>query len=117
MKDSEIIQKVLEEGETEYAEFKKSENNFPVDALKTISAFANTNGGYLYLGISEPSELNYKITGVPKPQKVIDGMFTLLNNPSKISRNPISDSNIKILKFGEMPSLNVIVVEVPKANY
>lgn len=117
MKDSEIIQKVLEEGETEYAEFKKSENNFPVDALKTISAFANTNGGYLYLGISEPSELNYKITGVPKPQKVIDGMFTLLNNPSKINRNPISDSNIKILKFGEMPSLNVIVVEVPKANY
>ncbi len=117
MKDCEIINEILKEGETEYAEFKKAEKGFPVDALKTISAFANTRGGYLYLGISETCEFQYEVTGVNIPQKVIDGMFTLLNNQSKISRNPISESDVKVLKYGETQPLNVIVVTVPQVSY
>lgn len=117
MKDNDFIKEVLREGETKYAEFKRAENSFPADALKTISAFANTNGGYLYLGISEPSEFQYVVTGVAKPQKVIDGMFTLLNNHSKINRNPISESNVTILSVGESQMLNVIVITVPQVSY
>lgn len=34
-------------------EFKASEDNLPKDIWKTISAFTNTNGGYIILGITE----------------------------------------------------------------
>ena len=34
-------------------EFKKAQNSVSHDAYKTVSAFANTNGGWLIFGISD----------------------------------------------------------------
>lgn len=39
--------------ENEGIEFKLAKNSFPKEALNTYSAFANTNGGVLILGIEE----------------------------------------------------------------
>ena len=47
------IKKYLELGENQNLEFKESENKFPINALETISAFANTDGGIIILGVSE----------------------------------------------------------------
>ena len=46
-----FLDKAIKNGEDEHIEFKEAKNDFPKDALETISAFANTDGGYLILGV------------------------------------------------------------------
>lgn len=47
------IKALILKGETKSVEFKKSENSIPKDVWETYSAFANTDGGVIILGVSE----------------------------------------------------------------
>ena len=68
--ENEKLEKYLTTLEENYQiEFKKSKNSFPEEALKTYSAFANTDGGILILGIEETKE-GLNISGVNSPEKV-----------------------------------------------
>jgi len=53
----EEIQTLIRKGENETIEFKKSFNS---EAIETLVAFANSQGGTVYLGISD----NGGITGI-----------------------------------------------------
>ncbi|WP_084140909.1 ATP-binding protein [Psychrilyobacter atlanticus] len=94
-------------------ELKKSKNSFPKEALESYSAFANTDGGLLILGIEETST-GLNISGVKSPDKVKKEMFDILNNSQKVSKNIITDQNIveKIID-----DKVVIIIDVPKAYY
>lgn len=94
-------------------ELKKSKNSFPKEALESYSAFANTDGGLLILGIEETST-GLNISGVKSPDKVKKEMFDILNNSQKVSKNIITDQNIveKIIE-----DKVVIIIDVPRAYY
>ena len=94
-------------------EFKRSKKSFPKEALETYSAFANTDGGLLILGIEETKE-GLNISGVNSPEKVKNHMFNLLNNPQKVNRNILTDENIveKIIA-----NKTVIIIDIPRAYY
>ena len=49
-------------------EYKKAENSLPKSFWETYSAFANTNGGKIILGIDEKNIDPYQ--GVNNPQKI-----------------------------------------------
>lgn len=99
--------------ENHQIEFKKSKNSFPKEALESYSAFANTDGGLLILGIEEtPTGLN--ISGINKPEKVKKELFDILNNSQKVSKNIITDQNV-IKKSIENKTL--IIINIPKAYY
>lgn len=67
LSDSERIKKTAREGESKYIEFKQTlslnikteekDKNLELAALKTIVAFLNTDGGYLYIGIADNGEI------------------------------------------------------------
>jgi predicted HTH transcriptional regulator len=99
--------------ENSQIEFKKSKNSFPKEALETYSAFANTDGGLLILGIEETKE-GLNISGVANPEKVKKEMFDLLNNPERVSKNILIDENIveKIID-----DKTVIIIDIPRAYY
>ena len=80
------INKYLELGEYQYLEFKESGNKFPINALETISAFANTKGGKIILGVSEKGNENI-ISGVTNPKKQITELFNHMNNTKEINLN------------------------------
>ncbi|CAJ1191678.1 helix-turn-helix domain-containing protein [Companilactobacillus nantensis] len=50
--------------EDEHIEYKMSSNNFPKEAWKSISAFENTDGGILVLGIEELAKHEFSVSGV-----------------------------------------------------
>lgn len=113
---NELINIILNTKESENFELKKSENSFPNDALISISAFANTDGGTLVLGVLEKDTLPHELTGVKNPQKVIDDMFKLLNNKNKFNRNIIENKDIKIITQ-PITQKNIIIINVKKEDY
>jgi predicted HTH transcriptional regulator len=51
--DEKTIRETLLKGERVTLECKKAQSNVPVDAWKTYSAFVNTYGGLILLGVHE----------------------------------------------------------------
>ena len=66
-------------GERINFETKKAENSIPKSVWETYSAFANTIGGYILLGISEQKgregNLLYTTTGIKNPEKLKKELF------------------------------------------
>lgn len=63
--DKYILLEKLDIGEDCEFECKASQEKLPKDIWETISAFANSNGGNIALGITEKREC-FEITGVKK---------------------------------------------------
>ena len=66
-------------------EFKAARNDVPRDAYKSVSAFANTKGGYLVFGI-EQKEQEFKIVGVLDVDKVQNDFLSVLRSGQLLNR-------------------------------
>lgn len=108
------MENVLKElKESNQIECKLAKKSFPKEALYTYSAFANTEGGILILGIEEENG-RFVISGVENIEKVKKEMFDTLNNPEKVSKNIITDDMVdEIEKDGK----KVLIISIPKASY
>lgn len=78
-------------------EYKKAKNALPDSFWETYSAFANTNGGKIILGIDEKNEDPYQ--GVNDPQKIRDNLFALVANKQKVSCNLLTDNDIEYVSI------------------
>ncbi len=67
----------------------------PNDFWETYSAFANTYGGTIYLGVKE-NHGEFSVQGIPSPERLKTDLFSTLNNPKKVSCNLLSDKDVII---------------------
>jgi ATP-dependent DNA helicase RecG len=81
----------LSEPEGLEIEFKSAKSDLPRSIWETVSAFANTNGGWIILGVNEG-----KIEGVQNPHKLIEDLYNLSRNPQKISVPTIGANDVSL---------------------
>lgn len=103
------IDKFFENGEREC---KEAADNLPRDLWETYSAFANTRGGTIYLGIKEKNG-KFLVSGVNNADKVIKEFWDNLNNNKKASMNILSDKDVSVEK---VDGKDVIKIFVPRAD-
>lgn len=98
--------------ENDEIECKEALGGLPKDLWETYSAFANTNGGTLFLGIKEKSG-KFSITGIKDEENIIKDLWDNLNNPKKVSANILNNSSVEKLTI---EGVKVIKINVPKAD-
>jgi len=109
------IKKLLSEGETSHFEVKKSAGSvgkLPDSLWDSYSAFANTDGGVILLGVTEENK-KLTVSGVTDAQDKIKTLWDLLNNRQKVNLNILVERNIYVQ---EIEGKDVIVIEVPRAD-
>ncbi len=108
----EELLKAIKSPEWTDIEFKQCRNGVSDDAYKTVSAFANTNGGYLVFGIKESAnKAEREIVGVEDVDKVQNDFLSSLRNRGKLSRVIPSDAVLH-----EIDGKHVLEFYIPEAD-
>lgn len=81
-----ILQALLDAVEWNDAEFKESRSALSKSAFETVSAFANTHGGWLVLGIKQDGE-RFEICGVDVPDKIQNDFLSVLHADNKVNHD------------------------------
>ncbi len=84
--------------ESTYIEIKKAiggdgRGQLPESFFSTYSAFANTQGGIVLLGFQEVSPGEFALIGIAEPGRVIDQLWSNLNNRDKVRNNNLNDQD------------------------
>ncbi|MHC5675618.1 RNA-binding domain-containing protein [Nostoc sp.] len=110
--DLETLLQRINLGEDQEIEFKSADGGLPNDIWETVSAFANTDGGYIVLGVSE-GKGGLAISGVRNPDGLLKNFWNNHNNPQKLNKPICSNSEVQILK---VEAHNLVVIKVPRAT-
>lgn len=105
---------ILSHPESAHLEGKSAKGGFPDSFWESYSAFANSDGGVIVLGVEE--DKNGKLfvkDGLKDASKMKDTFWKLVNNRQKISHNIVLEKGVYIL---ETKGKKILVVEVPRAE-
>ena len=116
--NKQTIHNALLKGERVTLEAKRAKTEVPKSVWETYSAFANTIGGLILLGINENREekdpsKRFQITGVDDPQKIITDFWNTINS-EKVNVNILSDSDVSIVDFD---GAKIVCIHVPQADW
>ena len=93
--DEKTIKEILLKGERVTLECKKAKSEMPKSIWQTFSAFANTIGGMILLGVDENMQekdiqKRYQIIGIDEPRKIVTDFWNTLNS-DKVNENILVD--------------------------
>lgn len=94
-------------------EYKAGKGGLPSDLWETYSAFANSQGGVIWLGISQKSG-RLDIHGVPNPEKLVSDFWNTINNRGKVNTNLLTNSDVSIVPIADQAP--VVRISVPHAD-
>ena len=104
-------------GERINIEYKEAAGDLPKSLWETYSAFANTIGGVIVLGIKEHrnryEEDRFEIKGVADADKMLKSFWDTINS-DKVSRNILFDDDVECIDY---EGKTLIAIHVPMANY
>lgn len=116
--DMQKLKQLIYKGEKVDVECKQAESSVPRSVYESYSAFANTKGGYIILGVKEDKkktnpEEKYVIQGIVNPKKQVEDFWNTINS-SKVNINILKDEDVFIV---EDTGISLIVIKVPRAGY
>ena len=96
-------------------EVKRANGGLPNDMWETYSAYANTYGGVIILGVKELDDKHWRTTGLKlkDKEKLLDDLWNLLHNRNKVNINLLTESDVQTYDVGEDI---IIVITVPVAK-
>lgn len=95
-------------------EYKAAKGGLPRDLWETYAAFANTDGGTIWLGITQRGG-QLDLHGVNAPEKMLSDFWNTVNNPAKTSANLLRNQDAQIVQL-ENPDRALIKIVVPRAD-
>ena len=98
--------------ESPEVEFKQASEKLPLNIYETYSAFANTNGGTIYLGIKEIRGGENVIAGVSNPEKLKTDFSNTVANSTKVSADLIREGDITT---DTIEGKTILIIRVRKA--
>ncbi len=98
-------------GESQDIEFKAADGGLPRSLWETVSAFANTDGGTLVLGVAERHG-SFVVDGVRKPEALLKAFWDGHNNPQRLNRPVCTESDAVVVSLDRH---KLLCIRVPRA--
>ena len=116
---AEDIYQLIAQGEHDRLECKTARNSLPNSVWETYSAFANTLGGTILLGVQENTkekdpQKRFMVTGVEDVEKIKHDFWNIIRNVEKVSANILRDDSMETV---DVDGKTVVVIDVPQAYY
>ena len=113
------IHKLLYGGERVTLECKRASKGLPASLWETYSAFANTYGGTILLGVvehmDEPDKSKrFEIVGVDDADKIRKNLWDIVNNKEKVNVNLLKDDDVQTI---DVEGKVIVAINVPRADY
>ena len=108
------VLKALQLDENHERECKLAQGGLPKSIWETYSAFANTEGGSILLGIKEHRD-SFTIQGLSEKQiiKYQKNFWSVLNDRNKISRNILLNHHVKVVEYD---GKKLLEIQIPAAD-
>jgi len=85
------------------------QGEIPHDLWPTVSAFANTHGGVVLLGIEEKPVGQFRVSGIQQPERLVTELFNNFNNRQKISCNLVDNQDIQVVQIADKQIIRVSI--------
>ena len=108
----EEITGLLKHGEGVHLECKLSRVALAGSLWDSYSAFANTTGGVILLGVKEEGG-SFFVQGVENPERQVQDFLNTVHSPTKCSADLIKDDNIQRIQVGDA---TIIAIYVPPVH-
>lgn len=100
--------------ESQRLEFKEAAKGLPLDLWETYSAFSNTEGGEIVLGVKEFRPREFDIVGVQNASALIEDFWKTVRNPQRVERDVMLGDDVKAVEVRS--SVTVVIISVPRAE-
>lgn len=104
---------ILNIHEKYFVELKKSQE-LPASFWESYSAFCNTSGGWILLGVIEDNPVNI-IQGVGNITKAQNSLWDMLSNPNKINYRSIDNEDVHVVNINGAEVMIIYVKEAPES--
>ncbi len=94
-------------------EAKRALGGLPESIWETYSAFANTVGGIILLGVEEKPDKSLSAVDLPEPEGLAAEFWAKVNDPKYASVNVLTREDVDIT---QVDGRDIIVIHVPAAD-
>ena len=94
-------------------EAKRAQGGLPHSIWETYSAFANTFGGILLLGVTEGPDKTFSTVPLPDPDQLAADFWNTLSAPGTVNVNILSHHDVQVVESG---GNRIVVIQIPRAD-